>query len=287
MPTPFQVGRVNAYLIEDEPLTLVDSGPHSRALAGRARSWPRARSATASRTSNCWSSPTSTWTISASRRRSRARSGAEVAALDLLAPLLGDYGRLTTATKSSPQRVMLAPRDPDRRSHGLRAVLPRASARWGHAVEITRPLRDGETRSSSRPRRLRGSAPPRAQPVRHRVPRPSRAPILIAADHLLAHISSNPLLALRCPSAASRRNAPARSDRLHRLAASARARWTSRSSCRARRPDPRPSRADRRASAPARSPCREDRRTDRRARHAPPTRSRSRCGATWPSPRRT
>ena len=29
IPTPFQVGRVNTYLIEDDPLTLVDSGPNS------------------------------------------------------------------------------------------------------------------------------------------------------------------------------------------------------------------------------------------------------------------
>ena len=29
MPTPFLVGRVNCYLIEDEPLTLVDTGPNS------------------------------------------------------------------------------------------------------------------------------------------------------------------------------------------------------------------------------------------------------------------
>ena len=29
MPTPFAVGRVNCYLIEDEPLTLVDTGPNS------------------------------------------------------------------------------------------------------------------------------------------------------------------------------------------------------------------------------------------------------------------
>src|SRR5437899_1082001 len=29
IPTPFQVGRVNAYLIEDQPLTLIDSGPNS------------------------------------------------------------------------------------------------------------------------------------------------------------------------------------------------------------------------------------------------------------------
>ena len=26
IPTPFAVGRVNVYLIEDEPLTLVDAG---------------------------------------------------------------------------------------------------------------------------------------------------------------------------------------------------------------------------------------------------------------------
>ena len=29
IPTPFAVGRVNVYLIDDEPLTLVDSGPNS------------------------------------------------------------------------------------------------------------------------------------------------------------------------------------------------------------------------------------------------------------------
>ena len=29
IPTPFRVGRVNTYLIEDDPLTLVDSGPNS------------------------------------------------------------------------------------------------------------------------------------------------------------------------------------------------------------------------------------------------------------------
>ena len=29
LPTPFLVGRVNCYLIEDDPLTLVDTGPNS------------------------------------------------------------------------------------------------------------------------------------------------------------------------------------------------------------------------------------------------------------------
>src|SRR5947208_8968632 len=29
IPTPFAVGRVNCYLIEDDPLTLLDTGPNS------------------------------------------------------------------------------------------------------------------------------------------------------------------------------------------------------------------------------------------------------------------
>jgi glyoxylase-like metal-dependent hydrolase (beta-lactamase superfamily II) len=29
IPTPFAVGRVNCWLVEDEPLTLVDTGPNS------------------------------------------------------------------------------------------------------------------------------------------------------------------------------------------------------------------------------------------------------------------
>ena len=29
IPTPFAVGRVNCYLLEDEPLTLIDTGPNS------------------------------------------------------------------------------------------------------------------------------------------------------------------------------------------------------------------------------------------------------------------
>jgi len=39
IPTPFQVGRVNAYLIEDEPLTLVDTGPNSATRSRTSSSW--------------------------------------------------------------------------------------------------------------------------------------------------------------------------------------------------------------------------------------------------------
>ncbi len=36
VPTPFAVGRVNCYLIEDEPLTLVDAGPELSHIADSA-----------------------------------------------------------------------------------------------------------------------------------------------------------------------------------------------------------------------------------------------------------
>jgi glyoxylase-like metal-dependent hydrolase (beta-lactamase superfamily II) len=43
IPTPFAVGRVNVYLIEDDPLTLVDTGPNSASWMSSS-AWPRASS---------------------------------------------------------------------------------------------------------------------------------------------------------------------------------------------------------------------------------------------------
>ncbi len=50
-PTPFAVGRVNVYLIEDEPLTLVDAGPNSGTSFDELQPGWR-RSGTRSRTSS-------------------------------------------------------------------------------------------------------------------------------------------------------------------------------------------------------------------------------------------
>ena len=52
IPTPFAVGRVNVYLIEDEPLTLVDAGPELGHLVRRAAARASPGSATRSRTSS-------------------------------------------------------------------------------------------------------------------------------------------------------------------------------------------------------------------------------------------
>ena len=52
IPTPFAVGRVNCYLIEDEPLTLVDTGPNSGKSLDELRAGARPGTAGRSRSSS-------------------------------------------------------------------------------------------------------------------------------------------------------------------------------------------------------------------------------------------
>src|SRR3989442_1996641 len=94
IPTPFQVGRVNAYLIEDEPVTLIDSGPNSakaldeleQALAARGHAVEDLELLVITH------QHMDHFGLASILAR---RSGAEVAALDRLAPFLADYGRQT------------------------------------------------------------------------------------------------------------------------------------------------------------------------------------------------
>jgi glyoxylase-like metal-dependent hydrolase (beta-lactamase superfamily II) len=191
VPTPFRVGRINAYLIEDSPLTLIDSGPNSakaldeleQALAARGHSVEDIELLVVSH------QHIDHFGLAAILAR---RSGAEVAALDALAPYLSRYSEQADADDSFAEAVMLRHGIPPEVVTALRAVSAGFRA-WGSAVEVTRPLADGSEL------RLRD----RTLKVLHR---PGHSPsdtvfhdearsILLAADHLIKHISSNPLLA--------------------------------------------------------------------------------------------
>ena len=191
IPTPFMVGRVNAYLIEDSPLTLVDSGPNSakaldeleQALAARGH---RIEDIELLVVSHQHMDHFGLASILA------RRSGAEVAALSQLAPFLAGYGHQSDLEDRFAERLMLRHGIPPEIVTALRAVSAGFRA-WGSAVEVTRPLSDGSA-LELRDRTLR---------VLHR---PGHSPsdtifldeqrgILLAADHLIAHISSNPLIA--------------------------------------------------------------------------------------------
>ena len=190
IPTPFAVGRVNAYLIEDDPLTLVDSGPNS----GRALDELHHQLAEHGRSIDDIELIVLTHQhmdhlglvdIIASH------SGAQVAAIDKLAGYVENFSEAAARDDEFASAVMLRNGISEDVVQALRQVSSAFRA-WGSKARITRPLRDGEV-LKLRDRELR---------VFHR---PGHSPsdtifwdedrrILIAADHLIKHISSNPLI---------------------------------------------------------------------------------------------
>jgi glyoxylase-like metal-dependent hydrolase (beta-lactamase superfamily II) len=190
IPTPFAVGRVNCYLIEDEPLTLIDTGPNSgksldeleRALADHGR---RIEELGMIVITHQHMDHIGLLEILA------RRSGAEVAALELLGPYLADFRASAVADDKYAQEVM--------RRHGiptdLATVLGTMSAAFrafGSGARVSRPLRDGEE-VVLRDRRFEALHRPGHSPSDTVFWDPERQ-ILIAGDHLLANISSNPLV---------------------------------------------------------------------------------------------
>ncbi len=191
IPTPFMVGRVNAYLIEDSPLTLVDSGPNSakaldeleQALAAHGHAIEDIELLVISH------QHMDHFGLAAILAR---RSGAEVAALDALAPFLADYGRETDLEDRFAEQIMLRHGIPSEVVTALRAVSAGFRA-WGSAVHVTQPLAPG-AELALRDRTLRVLHRPGHSPSDTVFVDEQRA-MMLAADHLIAHISSNPLLA--------------------------------------------------------------------------------------------
>jgi glyoxylase-like metal-dependent hydrolase (beta-lactamase superfamily II) len=119
------------------------------------------------------------------------RSGAEVCSLDALAPWLARYADGMEDDDAFSQSVMHRHGIPGRRrARAARRV--RGFRAWGASATVTRPLADG-----SEPRVRRATLD-----VHHR---PGHSPsdtvfhdaergILLGGDHLIKHISSNPLV---------------------------------------------------------------------------------------------
>lgn len=191
IPTPFAVGRVNCYLIEDEPLTLVDTGPNSGKALDELQGALSARG----------HSIDDLELIVITHQHIDhlglveilvEHSGAAVAALGLAAQRLADFGEEAEREDEFAVELMLRNGIPQEVAFALKSVS--ASFRgWGSRVEVTRPLADGEV-LALRDRQLEVLHRPGHSPS-DTVFWDARRRILIAADHLLPHISSNPLLA--------------------------------------------------------------------------------------------
>jgi glyoxylase-like metal-dependent hydrolase (beta-lactamase superfamily II) len=191
VPTPFAVGRVNCYLVEDDPLTLVDCGPNSgtslttleAALREHGR---RVEDLERIVITHQHIDHTGLAQILADR------SGADVVALAPLKPWLAEYGAAMEADDEFAEAIMRRHGIPDDMSLVLRSVTRQFRA-WGARVTVTHTVQEGDELGFAR----------RAWTVHHR---PGHSPsdtvfhdaqrrLLIGGDHLIGHISSNPLLA--------------------------------------------------------------------------------------------
>jgi len=190
IPTPFAVGRVNVYLIDDDPLTLVDAGPNSgssfdelaRGIAALGHSLEDIELVILTHQHIDHLGLVSLVA---------GRSGAEVAAIDVAVPYVENFTLEAQADDDFAVDTMMRHGIPKDVAAALGAV-SQAFRGWGAPAKVTRPLHDGEALELG----------DRTLHVHHR---PGHSPsdtifhdrergVLIAADHLLAHISSNPLL---------------------------------------------------------------------------------------------
>jgi glyoxylase-like metal-dependent hydrolase (beta-lactamase superfamily II) len=190
IPTPFAVGRVNCYLLSDEPLTLVDTGPNSgKSLDELERQLDALGHAIEDLEliviTHQHLDHTGLVEILA------ARSGAEVAAIELMVDFLRNYDDDAERDDEFAGGLMLRYGIPEETVIALRSV-SRSFRGWGASAEITRPLRDGEA-LALRDRSLQTLHRPGHSPS-DTVFWDAERRILLAADHLLPHISSNPLI---------------------------------------------------------------------------------------------
>ncbi len=190
IPTPFAVGRVNCYLIEDEPLTLVDTGPNS----GKALDELGAQLAAHGHSIDDLGLLIVTHQHIDHLGLAEIivqHSGAEVAAIGLAAERLANFSEDAEREDAFAVELMLRNGIPREMVLALQSV-SRSFRGWGSKVHVTRPLADGE-RIPFRDRTLQTLHRPGHSPS-DTVFWDEERRILIAADHLIAHISSNPLI---------------------------------------------------------------------------------------------
>jgi glyoxylase-like metal-dependent hydrolase (beta-lactamase superfamily II) len=190
IPTPFAVGRVNVYLIEDRPLTLVDAGPNSgtsfhELQSGLAGLGHRLEDIELVILTHQHIDHLGLVSLVA------AHSGAEVAAIDAAVPFVENFSEEAQADDDFAREVMLRHGIPQDVVAALQSV-SQAFRAWGARVDVTRPLRDGEA-LALRDRTLHVHHRPGHSPT-DTVFHDRERRMLIAGDHLLGHISSNPLI---------------------------------------------------------------------------------------------
>jgi len=188
--TPFRVGPVNCYLVEGDPLTLVDTGPNSGTTLD----------ALQSQLSDHGHAIDDIELVVITHPHLDhlglteiivEHSGAEVAALAPLAEKLEDFSADADREDAFAVEIMKRNGIPAEVADALQ-VVSSSFRGWGSPVHVTKELVDGETIQLG----------DREFEVQHRPGHSTTdtlfwdadGRLLIVGDHLIAHISSNPLI---------------------------------------------------------------------------------------------
>jgi glyoxylase-like metal-dependent hydrolase (beta-lactamase superfamily II) len=191
IPTPFAVGRVNCYLIDDDPLTLVDTGPNSGKALDQLERMLREHGRRIEELERIVITHQHLDHLGLVGILAR-RSGAEVCALDVLAPVVEEFGAHAERDDELAEALMLRHGIPRDVVIALRSV-SRSYRAWGGSAQVDRRLADGEELEFAG-RTLQALHRPGHSPSDTLYWDAARA-VLIAGDHLIAHIFSNPLVA--------------------------------------------------------------------------------------------
>lgn len=190
IPTPFLVGRINCYLILDDPITLIDTGPNSGTALDELEQALAAHGLRIEDLGLVVLTHQHMDHVGLIEIIAR-RSGAEVAALAPLGDWLAAFPGSSAADDAYAQAVM--------RRHGVpgdvTTVLGGVAAAfrsYGSPGHVNRALHDGGE-LTLRDRTFRVLHRPGHSPS-DTVLHDEASGLLIAGDHLLAHISSNPVV---------------------------------------------------------------------------------------------
>jgi len=190
LPTPFPVGPVNVWVLRGEPLTLVDAGPHTpEALAaleaGFAALGLRLEDVELLVLTHQHSDHVGQAALV------RARSGCTVAAHELLVDRLPALREMQDEELAYADAVMRLHGVADDAREQLLAIYE-SRHRFAEPVEVDVALGEGDVVEAGG-RRLRVSFRPGHSPT-DTLLSDEDASVAYAGDHLLSHISSNPLV---------------------------------------------------------------------------------------------
>ena len=190
VPTPFAVGRVNCYLLEGDPLTLIDAGPKSEKSLERLENGIKATGHEIEDIELVVATHQHIDHIGLIGTVAE-RSGAEVAAIDISVDRLATYTQGSKRDDDLAVDLMVRNGVPREIADALRE-LTASFQDWGSPVTVTQPVPAGSTITMGS-REYEVFLRPGHSPSDTLFWDAERG-LMFGGDHLLSHISSNPLI---------------------------------------------------------------------------------------------